>query len=577
MKAGTAANYTKLEDGGLNKKKRYRGDQLVGGWRTGVLIGAIVTLLVLIANIAILAWSSIHMLVDNGNGTITLYNSVVFSTVVANNYYEILVAEDFLGGSPWSTDGLMKDTLVQDFQDNIGSLVKMNNADCISTYYTSVVSDYQNVLLVTNAYNSTDSILAINPQPVGTMRGSVCLNSFFCGNNIDAANPTNWTFDVFSSSEAFFPLSAFHGAGLRVPVNYCLVQPAKPAYTVGLSRVLLGFVIICNIVKFACLISTLILTTQDPLVTVGDAIASFLQSGNPNTWHGPLSVVQVRTMRHGQKWQWLTIPSMSWTPTQHFWFAAASKRRWISNPHLARHPDSPNQKVHFAWLRNWSLTFGVLNLDSLLFTTPMSLIAATLLTNTPQILLSLLYVGYNALFTTMFLSAEYLSYATTRKPLRVSRPAGMQRSTYYLQLPYRYSIPLLCGFAGLHWFVSQTIFLAKIDIVDPSGVVEDGKSLIGPAWGPVGMVGTVGLGGVLTLLLFICACRRYGPGMPVAGSCSAAISAACHRADKESVNVVLQPLMYGVLAHERGASKETLRVGFSAGKVTKLVEGEVYD
>jgi hypothetical protein len=81
------------------------------------------------------------------------------------------------------------------------------------------------------------------------------------------------------------------------------------------------------------------------------------------------------------------------------------------------------------------------------------------LANVPQILVSLTYFFYNGLLTCMLSAVEYDNYATDQKPLRVSWPRGAQRSTYYLSLPYRYSVPLLVVSAVLHWLVSQSLFL----------------------------------------------------------------------------------------------------------------------
>lgn len=36
---------------------------------------------------------------------------------------------------------------------------------------------------------------------------------------------------------------------------------------------------------------------------------------------------------------------------------------------------------------------------------------------------------------------------------------GLQRSTYRLQLPYRYSVPLIIASAFLHWLMSNTIYV----------------------------------------------------------------------------------------------------------------------
>ena len=42
----------------------------------------------------------------------------------------------------------------------------------------------------------------------------------------------------------------------------------------------------------------------------------------------------------------------------------------------------------------------------------------------------------------------------------------MQRSTYRLTLPYSRGIPLLVVFGVLHWLVSQSLFLARLDVYD---------------------------------------------------------------------------------------------------------------
>lgn len=78
-----------------------------------------------------------------------------------------------------------------------------------------------------------------------------------------------------------------------------------------------------------------------------------------------------------------------------------------------------------------------------------NLVPATLLANLPQLLLSLAFVAYNGLFTSMLLAQEWQSFGTCRQPLRVSSPKGAQLATRWLTLPYRYSIPLLVGSSAM--------------------------------------------------------------------------------------------------------------------------------
>ena len=72
-------------------------------------------------------------------------------------------------------------------------------------------------------------------------------------------------------------------------------------------------------------------------------------------------------------------------------------------------------------------------------------------------------------FTCMSLSTELADFAVEAKSMRVSSPKGAQRSTYWLQLPYRWSLPLMGTMAVLHWLISEAIFIVNIKVLDPYG------------------------------------------------------------------------------------------------------------
>lgn len=150
-----------------------------------------------------------------------------------------------------------------------------------------------------------------------------------------------------------------------------------------------------------------------------------------------------------------------------------------------------------------------------------------LLANTPQLLVSLAYFMYNALLSCMLLAAEYDDYALQRKPLRVSWPKGSQRSTYYLSLPYRYSIPLLGASAVLHWLVSQSLYFVEIIPYDIHGDLYATKTIT-CGYSPQAIILAMILGGVLIGGSIVLGMRRFKSSMPLALYCSAAISAACH-------------------------------------------------
>lgn len=73
---------------------------------------------------------------------------------------------------------------------------------------------------------------------------------------------------------------------------------------------------------------------------------------------------------------------------------------------------------------------------------------------------------YNSVLTSVNQSTEYLGFSTQRKVLRVTTPIGAQRSTYWLQLPYRYALPFMTAMATVLWFISQSIFFASFSVFD---------------------------------------------------------------------------------------------------------------
>ena len=198
------------------------------------------------------------------------------------------------------------------------------------------------------------------------------------------------------------------------------------------------------------------------------------------------------------------------------------------------------------------------------------LTAAVLIANLPQAILSFLYLMYNGLFTCMHLAAEWSSYGVQRKPLRCTTPYGQQRSTYYLQLPYTYALPLIAGSATLHWLISESIFLARIEISDSTGS-QEAVSSVGYSCAPI--VCIIVLGSSMLLIAVGMGFRKFKSHMPVASSCSVAIAAACHRADDDADASVL-PIKWGVVEKEN--IDEVGHCTFTSLEVGDMVVGKMY-
>lgn len=199
-----------------------------------------------------------------------------------------------------------------------------------------------------------------------------------------------------------------------------------------------------------------------------------------------------------------------------------------------------------------------------------------LLTNTPQLAISFVYVFYNNRLTRMMLGREFSSYARYRKPLRVSRPEGEQRSTYRLQLPYRLSVPLMASMTVLHWLVARSIFLVEISVFDYDGNPLPIK-VSACGFSAMAIVLSLFASGVVILALLASTARKLESGMPLASSCSLAITAACHTSPGDE-DASLLPLKYGVvIAEEPERESDLEHTCFSSKEVTPLVDGHWYN
>jgi hypothetical protein len=119
--------------------------------------------------------------------------------------------------------------------------------------------------------------------------------------------------------------------------------------------------------------------------------------------------------------------------------------------------------------------FGAVDSRALIsgFVSGGDIVTLAIIANSPQVLLSFIYFAYNGLFTAMLMGYEWTSYSYKKKGLRISRkPSGFQRSTYFLQLPYRFGIPIAVLSGTLHWLVSQSIFVVSFDLYDARGSLQ---------------------------------------------------------------------------------------------------------
>ena len=89
--------------------------------------------------------------------------------------------------------------------------------------------------------------------------------------------------------------------------------------------------------------------------------------------------------------------------------------------------------------------------------------------NVWQFLISMVYIQYNALLSSLLSNREWHGYGCRKKALRVSFPCALQRSTYFISMPWRYGIPQMITISALHWILSQSVFVIPLQSFTHNG------------------------------------------------------------------------------------------------------------
>lgn len=338
---------------------------------------------------------------------------------------------------------------------------------------------------------------------------------------------------------------------------------------VQMSLTFLMIVIACNTIKVGCLGFLLWKGTDDtnpPLVTIGDAISSFLEAPDSSTrghctysrteflWKtGHLKRTLARE-QDGRAAKWDRRCEGIWEERVNNYGSAISKRKRVL--------------LTFLWVITSSLSTVDTKAPSSGFGIPLSgliLFAASLIpvtpwagasplrfsagpqkfdgnttaklafiANSPQLLLSVVYLYFNNLFTSMALAYEWNQLGTYRKGLRVTRPRGEQRETYFLQLPLKVGVPLNALSGLLHWLASQMLFVVRVDRRNRDGMLIHDSSLAACGFSSSALLALLLVLLALSLLASIIGFRTFAAHIPFAGSCSWVISAACHPRSDET-------------------------------------------
>jgi hypothetical protein len=191
---------------------------------------------------------------------------------------------------------------------------------------------------------------------------------------------------------------------------------------------------------------------------------------------------------------------------------------------------------------------------------------AVFFANMFQVVVSALYLLYNNLLTVMVSASGWNDFISERKTLRLSVPRGIQRSYYFLSLPYRYSLGLMISSGLLHWLVSQSVFVVQTVAYTPSLERDTRMDASSIGYSSIGVIFAMSSGVLLVLAILIIGFtfkydskplkhngRKPPRTMPLVSTRSAAISANCHKHEKD-VDCSLLVVIWGYVRDNEGKS-----------------------
>jgi len=218
----------------------------------------------------------------------------------------------------------------------------------------------------------------------------------------------------------------------------------------------------------------------------------------------------------------------------------------------------------------------------------LSRVATIMLCASPQLAVSALDVALNNHLTRMIQLRDWRRLGDSKQHLRVSNPepGSQQTSTYWLSLPYRYSLPQMISSTLFSWLISSTLIISRYQWYDDNGNPERWwiKSFLGEdRQGYTYRIHYSGLAILSSLIVSVImlavsigiGLQRCPTGPPSRPSNSFLVAAACHPPENDR-NAGRKLVQWGVVPSETDTRGMVRHCTITSGKVESLVAGAQY-
>ena len=218
-------------------------------------------------------------------------------------------------------------SMLEGYNISTGRYKDLKPLECIKAYNTDFVSSRRNLFLITkNSSNTTNNntvldmirISSNDPAPASW----ICTEygpwkSDWCDTNRPIANLTSG-----------LPWRVGLTTGEVVDIARCKSEVTDEKCKVQFSLEIMIIVICCNLVKAYCMITAVVRSHEPTLVTLGDAVESFLRAPDPTT--KGMCFADREFIRGEWKHWWRTRPRKWKQKGLQRWWTSVGRAKWVT-------------------------------------------------------------------------------------------------------------------------------------------------------------------------------------------------------------------------------------------------------
>ena len=226
----------------------------------------------------------------------------MFTSIAANSFIATVVTNDHFEPEPHSNlteipDWMIRGTrsfalfssALEDYNANIDNYEDLTPSECIKLYNAVFMSSHRHLFLITKlssntTHNKTRLGMILVPGDGASQSNLLCSyyrasqEHRYSGGRF-SCNPSELTSNVASGLPWWVKLTT----GEEVEIGGCKSERTPEKCKVQFSLEIMIVVICCNFVKACCMVTAVIRSREPTLVTLGDAIDSFLRVPDQTT------------------------------------------------------------------------------------------------------------------------------------------------------------------------------------------------------------------------------------------------------------------------------------------------------